>query len=82
MSKIFKEELIFDDKVARDVFYKTIASYEALSDELKIINENGFTFRNDKMVKGSELKKIIEKINIKKELLEELLKEAEKYRIS
>jgi hypothetical protein len=82
MSKIFKEELIHDEYVIKSISYITLARYEGLVDELKEIDENGYALRGSKIVEGSALNKLIEKINIEKELLEYLLKEAEKYRIS
>lgn len=82
MSKIFKEELIYDDDVIKGISFLTLAYYEGVLKELEEINERKYTCRAGKIIEGPALKKLIKEINIEKELLEYLLKKADKYRIS
>ena len=81
MKKVFKEEYIYDEDVIRSITFGTVAEYNCLLEELEQIDRNGYTHRAGKIVKDRELKKLLYDLKVKKELLEELLKDLEKYRI-
>lgn len=81
MKSVFKEEYIYDEKAIRGVTFGTVAEYNFLLEELERIDRDGYTHRAGKIVKDRELKKLLYDLKVKKELLEDLLKDLEKYRI-
>lgn len=79
---VFYDKLVIhDQEVKNSVFYTVKIKLESVFNELKDIEEWGYTYRAGKRVEGKELNKLVKKLNVELDLLEKLMIEADKYRI-
>ncbi|UYZ39088.1 hypothetical protein OD350_28870 (plasmid) [Clostridium beijerinckii] len=78
--ELYRDEVLHDGKVTFGVFSKTIAKIDSIYSQIVEIKEDGYTFRNGKMIEGKELNKILHDLEEKYKFLQELVVDAEPYK--